>query len=485
MSSVVNPLQLSPGEAKLRGSYRFLLLMVLTFVIMAIVAVAQLKSTNGLQSSFLVLSMVHLTVLFVWLTVDRREDELDVLSPMMVVLLASLIHFVGPAAYNLIDLTLPTAVFAYLQAHISVGGFVVAFMLGFLAMAKRRLDSASAIPFNGRIVFLMSVAYVGVSLLATAYFIVRAGGIFNHLASLGLRMGVFEGKGVLLSFMTLSAPALILSYLLFVKKRGLLTLGWFAFVFAMAVFTGVMTGSRGGLAAVFLCLLIIRHYVVKPLTIVQSFLVVGVLAVFLVAFIALVRQPSLGEDLSRLSATELTTETLTILYGKGTFKEFNSIARVHEKFPVEHTYLNGTSLLAALTFPIPRAIMPDKLPGGSELFTRLVRPEIWSQGRGDRVTFIGELFMNFGWLGVFLGGLVLGVLVSGLYNAMLSYQGAVFYVALYAIGLVSFVSLIRGDFAIASFQFLRMAAPIALVVFLCGQFRFGAGQPGLPLAGSR
>ena len=432
-------------------------------------------------AAFSVLIIAHGLVLVLWVAAERLDTSDDILAPLFVVVLAFVIHFVGPAFYNLLVARIPTEINAYLLAHLSIGAFLVCFSLGYFLWGRAQVKAerpTSRVFYDGRVVFAFSVVFALTSLAAAGYFIRLSGGLLNHLAGLGLRLGLFQGQGVMLSLMTLSVPSTLLAYVVFARSRSLVALAWFLMAAGIALFTGVMSGSRGVLVALFLAIVVSRHYLVRRISVGGATVLLVVVATFLVAFIALVRQPSLGEDFAKLDGVAEVGEKLMVtLYGKGTFKELNSVARVHESVPSDVTFMNGKTFLAAATFPIPRSILPGKLPGGSEVFTREIRPEIWAAGRGDRVTIIGELYMNFGWFGIVVGSFLIGALTRTMFAWRMRNENQPLLILVYAVGLVSLVALIRGDFAIASFQFIRFFLPLYLVYLICRWKVLGASHP--------
>ena len=74
--------------------------------------------------------------------------------------------------------------------------------------------------------------------------------------------------------------------------------------------------------------------------------------------------------------------------------------------------LNGSTLVPIFTLPIPRAIFPDKdkyLTAGNYFKEYHDHSHIRV---GERLTFIGELLINWGLLGVFIGSIILGFLMA-------------------------------------------------------------------------
>jgi len=90
---------------------------------------------------------------------------------------------------------------------------------------------------------------------------------------------------------------------------------------------------------------------------------------------------------------------------------FSPLAGLTQTVPTEHPYLFGASYLDALYFPIPRAIWQDK-PRGEILDLTASFADV---STGESFPEYGEMYANFGLLGVILGCLIFAALLEWLW----------------------------------------------------------------------
>ena len=80
-------------------------------------------------------------------------------------------------------------------------------------------------------------------------------------------------------------------------------------------------------------------------------------------------------------------------------------------FPSSHTFLLGQSYYRVLLAPIPRFIFPTKPENTQRIFCRVVNPELADVGGTIPPGIIGDLYINFGHLGL-IGMFFYGMLLS-------------------------------------------------------------------------
>lgn len=123
---------------------------------------------------------------------------------------------------------------------------------------------------------------------------------------------------------------------------------------------------------------------------------------------------------------------------------FDNLVRSIELYPDRGRYLYGWSLVAVVVNPVPRSLWPGKPYG----YGRLLVEEL-GLGRYRQLSFstslAGEWLANFGYLGPFVGYLLLGLLAGTLYDRFLrARSGSPFHV-LYLAALMLFLLESRGD----------------------------------------
>jgi len=91
---------------------------------------------------------------------------------------------------------------------------------------------------------------------------------------------------------------------------------------------------------------------------------------------------------------------------------FGGACKVMEVFPDRESFRHGRTLVFVALGFIPRAVWPDKPVGIGKEISRYWEGPYFKQttGHSAACTFLGELWVNFGWPGIVAGGFLLGVL---------------------------------------------------------------------------
>ena len=110
-----------------------------------------------------------------------------------------------------------------------------------------------------------------------------------------------------------------------------------------------------------------------------------------------------GPDHPQITPSNLVSEQ----FGAGT-NQFAPLAGLAETVPAQQDYLFGSSYLEALYFPIPRAVWPDK-PQGAIV---MVIGTFSDPANGESFLEYGEMYANFGLLGVLLGCVLFATLLE-------------------------------------------------------------------------
>jgi O-antigen polysaccharide polymerase Wzy len=93
------------------------------------------------------------------------------------------------------------------------------------------------------------------------------------------------------------------------------------------------------------------------------------------------------------------------------FDSFDFFASIVNSFDrSSHDYLYGRSILDFIVQPIPRSLLPDKVYKTSAFLTQTFFPSL-PQTFTPEYGLITEAYINFGALGVFLGGALLGLII--------------------------------------------------------------------------
>jgi oligosaccharide repeat unit polymerase len=311
-------------------------------------------------------------------------------------------------------------------------------------------DSVSGGAERLRVRAAVRLVIVTGALAAFAYWhlIRQAGGLGPYVHALSARSGFFYGRAYFVAVtLPLKVVTLIVLALLFTRgsltrKQVVLTTG-----LVIAVSVGdLLTGGRAGLLlGTLLPVVLLRHYLQRPL---RLGLVLPLVAVALVAFVGVraVTRDSVIEHDSRTTALSDALRSLprTTVGGREAIEYDSLMTLVGDPSP---HFQEGRTYLAILTFPIPRALWHGKPAGGGDTwFTETYFPDYYNAGGHTEtsVSFIGESYANFGPAGIVVASLILGMFVAALYARLLRARTPR-NVLLYSVLIGYVVTLFRGD----------------------------------------
>ncbi|MCI0498760.1 MAG: O-antigen polysaccharide polymerase Wzy [Planctomycetales bacterium] len=130
------------------------------------------------------------------------------------------------------------------------------------------------------------------------------------------------------------------------------------------------------------------------------------------------------------------------------------------EIPENSNYIYGRGLVPGFCFWIPRSVWPNKPIASGAVITRLWFNDPDPPSNVANLPY-GELYMNFGWLGVTLGFFVVGKLIRGLNAYWQDNSGNVVLALAWFIVIPSFGTQWRGDFTSMFVQGL-----MSIIVFL-------------------
>jgi oligosaccharide repeat unit polymerase len=164
-------------------------------------------------------------------------------------------------------------------------------------------------------------------------------------------------------------------------------------------------GQRYGVAMAFVGLVVGYHYFVARLSLLRLAVLGGL---FLALFLGLrvIRDTLVFPEgvISPLEGANIWRQTAIAMHGS----QFDAFLLVLRDFDLEAGLRWGEDFWAGLAALAPRALWPDRPPfNPGAWFRQLYEPETQN---GWPVTPIGEWLINFGWIGVAVGGAISGYL---------------------------------------------------------------------------
>jgi oligosaccharide repeat unit polymerase len=258
-------------------------------------------------------------------------------------------------------------------------------------------------------------------------------------------------------------------------RRPSTRLTWAAFLAMTLEICGfyALTGSRTRVLATALALIVIAHYVWRPLRARTVVLAVVLGLVFASGALA-VRQATSTESFTsalghapryladpRVVLND-TTEFDQLFYATSTVGRRNGIDEKH-----------GGWLLAAFHSYVPGFIDPNKPEPSDVVF----RKEVWGGevGAGRPPTVIGDFYLDFGFPGIAVGAILLGIAARALLGLLTtdSGPGRAYRVTLYALSLIVLHQLVIGTYSVALASVVTLVIPYLFAVHVFGRLSYG------------
>ena len=293
-------------------------------------------------------------------------------------------------------------------ATLGFGLFGVAFVLAWRRTRTSRRGDAAPLPPDGRLVRGAALT-LGVGTILWGVLFLRNGGfraLIDDPAS--LHLGQFSGGyGVVGHMLCLATALLILCAWL---RRPSRQLGWtFAAASVVSLAASFALQTRGPLVASLVAALGIvctqRRLSLQKVAVVFS---VGLVLVLGFTYMRTVREYAQSESLADAISASVRTNPVTVLGGD--FTEVEHFVALRRLVPDGLPWLSGASLRDIPAAFVPRSLWRDKpLPLDYRLSRALYGKETVA---GTPFTVPGELFWNFGVIGVLVGMALAGALAG-------------------------------------------------------------------------
>jgi oligosaccharide repeat unit polymerase len=272
--------------------------------------------------------------------------------------------------------------------------------------------------------------------------LVRSFGGVNEFLALKVSRSIFIKGSNKYLFIGITAlkSSLFLWLTFIIQSRKKIDLRFFSMYFLLVLGILFLLGGRSNLLSIFLTLLVLIHYLRTPVDIKKISI-----AVFSILVIATTLWPFLENGVI------FSFNILDNLYSKRNFDTVYNFAVLIQNMPENLEFQNGKTFVSALLSPFPSSVINSLGHNFQEahiIFTKNFLPKFYENRVGVPVSFPGELYMNFGLLGILLGMIILGILGKGLYSYLRLYPDNKNVVLLYAISAYSiFYAFIGGNFS--------------------------------------
>lgn len=317
---------------------------------------------------------------------------------------------------------------------------------------ERVRRSIGPLSFKGEAAAVLLGLTLGLAIYAYGSLIAEAGGLSAYVSQLSVRSGFFFGRSYLTT-VALPLKVVVLSILAVVLLRGRLEprlrLAAIALML-IVVFGDFLTGGRAAmLTGTLLPAVLLVHYLRRPLRLAA---VLGLVLIALLMFIVVrvitrdaVYQGAEGRGTVALIQDAVLNVPKTTVGGQDAIP-YDSLLVLIEADARGTPLQWGSTYLPIFTYPIPRAVWPEKpLGGGNAWFTQKYFPVFYGKQKIETsISLIGESLVNFGLAGVALVMLAFGFALSWLYARFITRAGIIGAVA-YAVTFGYAITLLRGD----------------------------------------
>jgi len=292
-----------------------------------------------------------------------------------------------------------------------------------------------------------------VALLAFTTILVILGGVSGLLQGASDRIRAFAGLNglFLLENLLLSVSLAWFIRLTRDARKSLFERFCFWLYFLGSLFICALQGQKSTIFIVVLSLIIVRHYRVKRVSLIKGAVLGAVMFVSLMTyhlfkqeFLATGRFFFINEDQGVfLSFIHFLATQFT-----GNLMQLQTMTVLIDAMPERLEWQNGTTLLMVVLILIPSGLFPNKPLTAAGVFTGAFWPDKWlMEGTTLPPGIFGELYMNFGTLGVLFGGFFLGVIGGRLYGAVIYNPQSDRALGIYALSVASLLHLFRGELA--------------------------------------
>lgn len=361
----------------------------------------------------------------------------DLVEPVWFVVATVFIGVTGKAFYVLfgppdrldfllLDKQPDDLLFAALVIAAGVLGLSFGYLKGNVRWRIRLLDRLAAESWHPRRFVAVVGLLVVIGLTSFLLFALHVNVSFDSLTSLSAKRfaGSLEGGGLALTGGYQRWGALLLEiafYIVFARwaaARGTLWSSsglWLVALALLAVAFPIFVSSRQ--TVMFLIIRVVLIWMClrgepKPRT-VLLLVVAGLLTIGTV--LASRRGHS---DWESIRAHSGPSELLEVTVGGRHFLDLTKTAHVLDAFPAKLDYQYGKSMVTWIAAPVPRAWWPEKpvVGVGGELGTVVFQKPVGTGGVPPAA--VGELYLNFGLLGVLIGMPIAGFLLRSLYSTL-------------------------------------------------------------------
>ena len=298
-----------------------------------------------------------------------------------------------------------------------------------------------------------SVVFTLVAILAFATILFLLGGISGLLQGASDRTRAFAGLNglFLLQNLLLSVSLAWFIRLTRDKKKSFFERVCFWVYFLGGLLICSLQGQKSTLFIIVLSLVIVRHYRIKQVSFLKCVLLGAVMFVTLMVYHLFKQQYLVTGSFSFVNQDQgvfLSLLHFLMIQFTGNLMQLQTMTVLIDAMPQVLEWQNGKTLLMLVLILLPSVLFPNKPLTAAGIFTGAFWPNMWLlQGTTMPPGIFGEFYMNFGVLGVLVGGLLLGIIWGRLHGAVIYSPKSDRALGVYALTVASMLHLFRGELA--------------------------------------
>jgi oligosaccharide repeat unit polymerase len=347
---------------------------------------------------------------------------------------------------------------------------LLGYRLGAGTWLARRLEQlgSRARPMNPNVAIGCALA---IGLVAQVLIVVRAGGPAASLEAASDQVALSES--FVLFVLAGFAPAGVIVWAAWCRPRR--RAEWAAFVLSVTAVCAfsVIAGSRGRIFLTLVALAVVVHFAWRPWRRRELVVGVGLLLAFVSSF--LVFREVANDRSLKAAAEQAPRYVLDTRVIANDITSFDHVLYATTIYGRERDHRNGRFFVGAVRSFLPSALDPGKPEGGDIVFRKAVWGNDFRAGRPP--TVVGDLFIDFGFAGVAIGGLLVGLLSRSLIGLLAGpFAGRQYRIALYAILLLMLYEVVADTFSLALGYALTLLLPFLVAVHVFGRLP-GPGRP--------
>ena len=149
---------------------------------------------------------------------------------------------------------------------------------------------------------------------------------------------------------------------------------------------------------------------------------------------------------------------------------FDQFLEETDYIPTNARYRYGGELLQGLEGQIPRFITPNKPEATDVTFRQLIWGNEFLAGRPTGAA--GEFYRDFGFLGIIVGGLLVGIVAQGMTGLRVRVGGTAgrpLRTCLFVVGMLLLFQFLIGSYSLVFGEALEVGIPLCIAVLLFGR----------------